>query len=48
VLVEANILVKVIAGVIKSCTCSYTRTLLFLVSRSCAYLDSLGKFDFRA
>jgi len=37
-----------ILGVIKSCTCSYTRTLRFLIPRSCAYLDSLGKFGFRA
>jgi len=43
-------LLKVIAilGVIKSCTCSYTRTLRFLIHRSCPCLDSLGKFDFRA
>jgi len=43
-------LVKVVAilGVIKPCACSYIRTLRFLIPRSCAYLDSLGKFDFRA
>jgi len=43
-------LVKVVAtlGEIKSCTCSYTRTLHFLILRSCAYLDSLGKFVFQA
>jgi len=41
-------LVKVIAiGVIKSCTCSYTRTLRSFIHRSCAYLGSLGKFGFR-
>jgi len=34
-------------GVIKSSVCSYTRT-RFLIPRSCAYLDSLGKFSFRA
>jgi len=46
VLVEANGLVKVVAVlcVTKTCTCSYTRTLRFLIPRSCAYLDSLGKF----
>jgi len=27
-----------ILGVIKPCTCSYTRTLRFLIPRSCAYL----------
>jgi len=37
-----------ILGVIKTCTCSYTRTLPFLIPRSCAFLDSLGKFGFRA
>jgi len=41
-------LVKVIAvlGVIKPCTCSYTLTIRFLIHRSCAYLDSHGKFGF--
>jgi len=32
--------------VIKSYTCSYTRTLRFLIFRSCTYLDSLGKMAF--
>ena len=43
-LVEVNVLVNVIAllGVIKSCTCSYTRTLRFLIPRSCAYLGSVN------
>jgi len=43
-------LVKVVAvlGVIKPCTCGYTRTLRFLIPCSCAYLDSFGKFGFRA
>jgi len=36
-----------VLGVIKPCTCSYTRTLRFLIPRSCAYLDSLGKFGLR-
>jgi len=36
-----------ISGVIKLCTCSYTRTLRFLILRSCAYRDSLGKFGFQ-
>jgi len=40
--------VVVILGVIKRRTCSYTRTLRFLITRSCTYLDSLGKFGFRA
>ena len=45
-----NSLVKVVAilGVIKPCPCSYTRMLRFLILRTCAYLDSLGKFSFRA
>ena len=34
--------------VITSCTCSYNRTLHFLIPRSCVYLHSLGKFGFRA
>jgi len=34
-------------GCVKSCTCSYTRTLHFLIPRSRAYLDSLGKLVFR-
>jgi len=37
-----------ILGLIKSSTCIYTRTLRFLIPRCCAYLDSLGKFGFRA
>jgi len=37
-----------ILGVIKPCTCSYARTLRFLIPCSDAYLDSLGKFGFRA
>ena len=37
-----------VLDVIKSCTCSYTRTQRFLVPRSCVYLDSLGKLGFRA
>jgi len=43
-------LVNVVAvlDVIKPCTCSYTRTLRFSIPRSCAYLDSLGEFGFRA
>ena len=32
----------------KPCTCSYTSTQHFLILRSCAYIDSLGKFGFRA
>jgi len=40
--------VVAILGVIKLWTCSYTRTLRFLLPRSCTYLNSLGKFGFRA
>jgi len=40
--------VNTILGVIKPSTRSYTRTLRFWIPRSCAYLDSLGKFGFRA
>jgi len=49
VLDYANVLVKLVAilSMIKPCTCSYNRTLL-LIPNSCAYLDSLGKFGFRA
>jgi len=35
-----------VLGVIKPCTRSYTRTLRYLMPRSCAYLDSLGEFGF--
>jgi len=31
----------------KPCTCSYTRAPCFFLTRSCAYLNSLGKFGFR-
>jgi len=37
-----------VLGVIKPCTRSYTRTLRFLIPRSCAYLDSLDKFGLQA
>ena len=36
----------VISGVIKPCALSYTRALRFLMTRSCANLDSLGNLDF--
>jgi len=43
-------MVKVVAilGVLKPCTCSYTRrpTLRFLMPRSCTYLASLGYLAF--
>jgi len=32
----------------KMCTCNYTCTQHFLLLRSCAYLNSLGKFGFQA
>jgi len=35
-----------ILGVIKPCTCRYTRPLRFLIPGRCAYLDSLGEFAF--
>jgi len=48
-LVLTNVLVKLVAilGVMKLCMqlCLYT---MFCDTRSCAYLDSLGKFGFRA
>jgi len=39
--------VIIILGVIKPCTCNYTPTPLFVIPRSCAYIDSLGKVSFR-
>jgi len=38
--------VVAIFGVIKPCTCRYTVYTTFLIPRSCAYFDSLGKFGF--
>jgi len=32
----------------RPCTCNYTCTQRFLLLRSCAYLNTLGKFGFRA
>jgi len=32
----------------KPCTCNYTCTQSFLLLRSCAYLNSLGKLGFQA
>jgi len=37
-----------ILGVIKPCTCSYTRTLHFLIPCTYAYLVSFNKFGFWA
>jgi len=39
--------VIVILGVIKPCTYTYTRILRDLITRSCAYLDSLGNLAYR-
>ena len=47
---DANVLVNVgcYFRCDKPCTCNYTCTQRFLLLRSCAYLNFLGKFGFRA